>query len=60
MRNKWVAALGAGALALVLAASTFDTAEARRSGGFGGRSFVDPSAQDRASSLGRASCALRP
>jgi hypothetical protein len=40
MRNKWVAALGAGARALVLAASTFDSAEARRSGGFGGRSFA--------------------
>jgi hypothetical protein len=35
MTKKWVA-LGASALALVLVASTFDTAEARRSGGGGG------------------------
>jgi hypothetical protein len=35
MTKKWVA-LGASALALVLVASTFDTAEARRGGGGGG------------------------
>jgi len=42
MTKKW-AALGASALALVLVASTFDTAEARRSGGgfsSGGHSFA--------------------
>ena len=32
--------MGAGGLALVLAASTFETAEARWGGGFGGRSFA--------------------
>jgi hypothetical protein len=35
MTKTWVA-LGAGALAVVLVASTFDTAEARRGGGWGG------------------------
>jgi hypothetical protein len=35
MTKKWVA-LGASTLALVLVASTFDTAEARRGGGGGG------------------------
>ena len=40
MMSKW-GALGAGVLALVLVASTFDTAEARRGGGFrsGGYAF---------------------
>lgn len=36
MKKTWVA-LGASALALVLVASTFDTAEAGRRGGFGFR-----------------------
>ena len=51
MTKKWVA-LGASALALVLVASTFDTAEARRGGGgfrgSGGHAFAARSFSGRA------------
>jgi hypothetical protein len=56
MTRKWVA-LSASALALVLVASTFDTAEARRSGnGFrssGGHSFAGRSFSGRSSGPSR-------
>jgi hypothetical protein len=62
MKKAWVA-LGASALAIVLVASTFDTAEARRGGGGGGwrgggghysaRSFSAPRFVARSSSFAR-------